>query len=174
MTVGSLRAAARPQVLVGQAHIKIGAVGSGVVQAIKVTIVQEAQVLIERRVVQLPVALGISAVGTSRGEDRLPEQVHRHLGAGIRVDLVCPGGHRRTGDAPGVDVEVEATAELRALRVLGARGSSGLCRIHALERLGVRALHKNEASTGLCERIELLTLPSGNGLKERNVDVLVG
>ena len=72
MTIGGLARPALPHVLVGEADPQVGAVGRRVVQAVEVTVVEEAQVLLERRVVQLPCGLRVLAIRAGYGENRAP------------------------------------------------------------------------------------------------------
>ena len=134
-------------------------------------LVEEAQVFIERCVMKLPIALGIGAVGAGSGKNRFPQKVDRHFIVNAGEDMLCPGNDGSTCDTPRVDVEVQTTTILAALRV--ACASRRLRGIDSAQSLGVGTLNKNEACTIACERIQLLALPLRHLLKIRRVNVLV-
>ena len=137
------------------------------------TLIQKAEVLLECGVMELPIALGIRAVRARRRENRAPQLVEGNLIRHAREHLPSPSHDWRAGDAPRVEVEIEPAAEDRTLGVPRLGGSSGLCRIDAGERFGVRALDKDEAGTCLGKRIQLHPLPGGHLLEPRYLDVLV-
>lgn len=155
----SLARTALPHVPIRQANPQVGAVGGGVVQAIEVSVVQKAQVLLERCVVQLPSSLRVLSVGTSHGQNGAPQAIDRHLFFYSGKDLTRPGGNRSPGDAPRVLIKIHAMPIRLALCVarLGCRG--GLCRVDALEGLRVCTLNKDEARARLRQGIKLLALP---------------
>ena len=65
MSIGRLTLAAGPLVTLRHANRQIGSICRGVMQPVKTIVVQEAQVLFERRVMKLPVALRVLAIGAS-------------------------------------------------------------------------------------------------------------
>ena len=174
MAVGRLAATARPQMAIGEADGEVRSVIGGAVQCGEAALVQEAQVLLEGRVMQIPVALGIRAVGARRGKDRPPQAIDGDLVGHTGEHMARPRRHRGARDAPGVDVEVQTAAEDAALGVARFGGCRGLCRVDALQGLGVRALHEDEARAVLGERIELQALPFGRLLEVGGLDVFVG
>lgn len=127
VAIGRLALAAGPLVTFRHANRQIGSVRSGVVQAVKTIVVQETQVLFERRVMKLPVALRVLAIGTSGVQNRIPQLIDCNLIGVSGNHLASPGNDRRAGDAPRVDVVVQPTAEDLALRIpcLGSRGGLG-------------------------------------------------
>ena len=72
MSIGRLALAAGPLVTLRHANRQIGSIFRGVMQAVKTIVVQETQVLFERRVMKLPVALRVLAIGTSGVQNRIP------------------------------------------------------------------------------------------------------
>ena len=70
--IGRLALAAGPLVTFRHANRQIGSICRGVMQIVETIVVQETQVLFERRVMKLPVALRVLAIGTSGVQNRIP------------------------------------------------------------------------------------------------------
>ena len=72
MPIGRLTLAAGPLVTLRHANRQIGSICRGVMQVVETIVIQEAQILFERRVMEFPVALRILAIGTSGVQNRIP------------------------------------------------------------------------------------------------------
>ena len=173
MSIGRLTLAAGPLVTLRHANRQIGSICRGVMQAVKTIVVQEAQVLFERRVMKLPVALRVLAIGTSGVQNRIPQLIDCNFIGVSREHLVRPSHDRSAGDTPRVDVVVQSTAEDLALRVPCLGSGSGLGGIDTLESRGIRTLDKDKAGTILGQGIQLHALPLGCLLKIAFIDMLV-
>lgn len=173
MSIGRLTLAAGPLVTLRHANRQIGSICRGVMQAVKTIIVQETQVLFERRVMKLPVALRVLAIGTSGVQNRIPQLIDCNLIGVSRERLACPSHDWRAGDAPRVDVVVQSTAEDLALRVPCLRSCGRLSGVNALKGGRIRALDKDKAGAVLGEGIQLQALPLGRLLKIAFLDMLV-
>ena len=173
VSIGRLTLAAGPLVTLRHANRQIGSICRGVMQAVKTIVVQEAQVLFERRVMKLPVALRVLAIGTSGVQNRIPQLIDCNLIGVSREHLARPSHDRSAGDAPRIDVVIQSTAENFALRIprLGCRGRLGW--IDALEGCRIRTLNKDKAGTVLGQGIQLQALPLGRLLKIAFIDMLV-
>ena len=173
MSIGRLTLAAGPLVTLRHANRQIGSICRGVMQPVKTIVVQEAQVLFERRVMKLPVALRVLAIGASGVQNRIPQLIDCNLIGVSREHLARPSHDRSAGDAPRIDVVIQSTAENFALRIprLGCRSRLGW--IDALEGCRIGTLDKDKAGTVLGQRIQLHALPLGRLLKVTFLDMLV-
>jgi len=97
--VAGRRAAAHPEVIVGEADAEIGSRAAEVKRTVAL-VVQLCGPLVQVPVVVAPGGDRVRPVDAGRGEDRLPEMGQRLLGRLVRKDGRRPGGRGRGDDGP--------------------------------------------------------------------------
>ena len=147
MPIGRLAFAAGPLMALRHTNRQISSVRSGVMQAVKTIVVQEAQILFECGVMEFPIALRVLAIGASGVQNRIPQLIDCDLIGVSREHLARPSHDRSAGDTPRVDVVIQSTAKDLALRVPCLRSCSRLSGIDALKSGRVRTLDKDKAGT---------------------------